>query len=326
MAIGRKGKIPATIITGFLGAGKTTLLNRILSDSPGKKIAVIINEFGEIGIDNQLVIESKEEVIEMNNGCICCTVRGDLIRIVGTMVENGDAYDHIIVETTGLADPAPVLQSFIVDDVMRANTQLNAVITVVDSKHIVQHWDSTEVEEQLAFADVILLNKTDLVAPQDLDELAQRITKMNAMADILRSENCELDAGSLLHLGKFDLQNALSVDPNFLSEDAHEHDTSVYSISIAEQGAIDSDKLSRWLLEFLQANGNDIYRMKGVLNIDDEDRRYVFQGVHMTLDGRPGRPWGPGELRRNELVFIGRNLDEKAIREGVISCLANVVV
>lgn len=326
MAKHPKRKIPSTIITGFLGAGKTTLLNRILSDSPGKRIALIINEFGEIGIDNQLVIESKEEVIEMNNGCICCTVRGDLIRIIGSMVERGEAYDHIIVETTGLADPAPVIQSFIVDDVLRENTELDAVITVVDSKHIGEHWDSAEVEEQLAFADVIVLNKNDLVTPQEVDGLEKRIHKINRMAAILRTSNCELEAGSLLNLKKFDLQNALSVDPNFLSEDAHEHDSSVYSISISEEGIIDGGKLSKWLLEFLQLYGNDIFRMKGVLNVDDEDRRFVFQGVHMTLDGRPGRPWKPGEQRRNELVFIGRNLDEQAIREGVISCLANVAV
>lgn len=317
-------KISSTIITGFLGAGKTTLLNRILSNSPGKRIALIINEFGEVGIDNQLVIESEEEVIEMNNGCICCTVRGDLIRIIGKMVEKGEKYDHIIVETTGLADPAPVIQSFIVDDVMRENTELDAVITVVDSKHIGEHWDSAEVEEQLAFADVIVLNKNDLVSPQEVDGLEKRITKINAIATILRTANCEMDAGSLLNLKKFDLQNALSVDPNFLSEDAHEHDSSVYSISISEQGIIDGDKLSKWLLEFLQLYGQDIFRMKGVLNVDDEDRRFVFQGVHMTLDGRPGRPWKPDEQRRNELVFIGRNLDEKAIREGVMSCLVNV--
>jgi G3E family GTPase len=204
---------------------------------------------------------------------------------------------------------------------MRSKTELDAVVTVVDAKHIVEHWDSSEAQEQIAFADVILLNKMDLVSPEQVDGLEKRVRGANAIAKIYRTQNCELAIDSVLGVKSFDLKNALSIDPEFLSEAAHEHDETVSSISIVEKGSVNSDKLSTWLNQLVQAEGQNLFRMKGILNVDDEDRRFVLQGVHMLLEGRPGKPWKPNEIRRNEMVFIGRDLHEMTIKEGFQSCL-----
>ena len=322
MATLEKSKVPVTVLTGYLGAGKTTLLNRILTHEHGKKVAVIVNEFGEVGIDNQLIINADEEIFEMNNGCICCTVRGDLIRIISNLVQRRDQFDHLVIETTGLADPAPVIQTFFVDEDMQSQIALDAVITVVDAKHISQHWDSDEAQEQIAFADVILLNKIDLVSEAELVDLEKRILAMNAMVKIYRTENSELDMDAILGVQAFDLDRALEVDPEFLSEDAHEHDEDVYSLAIVEDQPLDGDKLSTWVDELLRTKGPDIFRMKGILNLAGEANRYVFQGVHMIFDGRSDRPWKSEESRRSELVFIGRNLNETELRDGFRSCLA----
>jgi G3E family GTPase len=314
--------IPVTVLTGYLGAGKTTLLNRILSENHGRKYAVVINEFGELGVDNDLVVDTDEEVFEMNNGCICCTVRGDLIRIVNGLMKRRGKFDGIIIETTGLANPAPVAQTFFVDEGVRSKTRLDAIVTVVDAKNLgARLIDSAEAEAQIAFADVIVLNKTDLVTVEELTAVEGKIRKINRFAAIHRTERSAVDIAAVLDQGAFDLQRILAeVQPDFLTETEHEHNDDINSMSFELSRPIDPEKFNAWIGQLLAEKGQDLLRTKGILHYAGEDRRFAFQAVHMIADGDFIGPWPAGEAPRSRLVFIGRNLNRPQLRRGFEGC------
>ena len=333
-------KIPVTVLTGYLGAGKTTLLNRILTEPHGKKYAVIVNEFGEIGIDNDLIVGADEEIFEMNNGCICCTVRGDLIRILEGLMKRKGKFDAIIVETTGLADPAPVAQTFFVDQDVMAAARLDAVVTVADAKWLSARLkDAPEAKNQIAFADVIVLNKTDLVSPAELAEVEARIRAINPYAKLHKAQRCNVAIADVLDRNAFDLDRILEIEPEFLSVDDHDHhhdhghghhhhglkhyhDEEMQSVALAIEGDVNPEKFMPWINDVVQKDGASILRSKGILAFKGEAKRFVFQGVHMMLDGDTQREWRPDEKRNSKIVFIGRDLKEAELRAGFLACAA----
>jgi G3E family GTPase len=353
--------IPVTVLTGYLGSGKTTLLNRILTENHGKKYAVIVNEFGEIGIDNDLIVESDEEIYEMNNGCVCCTVRGDLIRVVEGLMRRPGRFDAILVETTGLADPVPVAQTFFMDEDVRAKTELDAVVTLVDAKHLpLRLKDSREAEDQIAFADVVIINKTDLVTHQELHQIEDIVRAINPAARIHFAQRSNVDLSKVLNQGAFNLERALENEPHFLDADDHHdhdhacgpdcthdhhhhdhhhdhhdhhdhdhhhhheapsaiHDITVKSVSL-RGGQMNPDRFFPWIQKITQTDGPNILRLKGIIALENDEERYVVQGVHMIIEGDHQRPWKDGEKRESRLVFIGRNLDQEKLERTFKAC------
>jgi G3E family GTPase len=319
--------VPVTILTGFLGAGKTTLLNRILKEDHGHRIAVIENEFGEVGVDSDIIEKSDEQIVEMNNGCICCTVRGDLIKILGELKDKRSSgalkFDRVVIETTGMADPGPVAQTFFTDEDIGNYYLLDSILTVVDAKHAPKQLDEFhEAQEQVGFADRILLSKTDLVSEEDVNKLAERIKRMNPRAPVKHVHFGEAPIAEILDIRGFNLNAILELDPEFLVDTHHEHHDEVASFVFKSDKPFDGDKLEQFLSGMIQVYGPDLLRYKGVLWMKGKPNRVVFQGVHMMMGGDMGKPWAKGEKKSSILVFIGKNLPKDLFLAGLEQCLA----
>jgi G3E family GTPase len=323
----QENMVPVTILTGFLGSGKTTLLNRILKEEHGHRIAVIENEFGEIGVDNDIIEKSDEQIVEMNNGCICCTVRGDLIRILGELKDRRGQgalnFDRVVIETTGMADPGPVAQTFFTDEEIGNYYLLDSIITLVDAKHAEKQLDEfREAQEQVGFADRILMSKTDLVGEEDVKKLSERIRGMNPRAPIKKVHFGNAPIAEVLDIRGFNLNAILELDPEFLVDSHHEHHDQVESFVFRSDKPFDGDKLEQFLSGMIQVYGPDLLRYKGVLWMKGNPRRVVFQGVHMMMGGDLGKPWAKGEKKESTMVFIGKKLPRDLFLAGLEQCLA----
>jgi G3E family GTPase len=325
-------RIPVTVVTGFLGAGKTTLLNRILGEEHGRRYAVIVNEYGELGIDGGLVVGAEEEVFELNNGCVCCTVRGDLIRVISGLVKRKGGFDGILIETSGLADPAPVAQTFFSDDLIRQRTRLDSVVCVADARHLLARLaDTREAPEQVALADTILINKRDLVDAAGLTAAAAALRGINPTARLLPSTRGDVPLAAMLDQGRFDLGrlDLPAEDEDHEDHDhGHHHDHGRHShgidcVSLWLDRPLDPTRFMPWLQQLAMERGRDLLRAKGIVDLAGSDRRFVFQGVHMMMDTDAGRPWAADEPRDSRLVFIGRNLDRAELAEGLGHCRAD---
>lgn len=317
--------VPVTILTGFLGAGKTTLLNRILNEEHGQRIAVIENEFGEEGIDNDLLFQDEEQIVEMNNGCICCTVRGDLVRILGDLSEKREQgqihFERVIIETTGLADPAPVAQTFFIEENIGDYYLLDGIITIVDAKHGLKQLDEHhEAQEQVGFADRLLVSKTDLVSADSVTELQARLRSINARAPISQAHFGETDIQEILDIRGFNLNAILEIEPDFLDDVSHEHDGDISSFVYRTDKPLDAARIMKFMQVMIRDYGNDLLRYKGILNISGCGDRVIYQGVHMLLTETFGKPWKSREIKESAMVFIGRNLPKEEMLEALDSC------
>mmetsp|Transcript_73869 Transcript_73869/g.102616 ORF Transcript_73869/g.102616 Transcript_73869/m.102616 type:complete len:398 (+) Transcript_73869:44-1237(+) len=331
MAESEPKRVPVTVLTGFLGSGKTTLLNHILQTQHGMKFAIIENEFGEVGVDEKVIKEdSEEQVIEVMNGCICCTVRGDLVKVLKKLRSKLDTFDGVIIETTGMADPAPVAQTFFVDPEVQKIYHLDGIVTVVDCKHVLAHLKEEKPEgvenetvEQIAFADRIILNKTDLVDDAALEEVVTEVQKVNKDAELIKAQHSKVDPAKLLGINAFSLDRVLEMDPEFMNTDGeHQHDNSINSISWKFEGELNVNKMEMWISEMLQTKATDMFRYKGMLAVKGMDTKYLFQGVHMLFNGgfSEDYTWKKDETRECRFVFIGRNLDKAYLEQKFMEC------
>ncbi len=311
-------RVPVTILTGFLGAGKTTLLNRILTENHGEKLAVIVNEFGAVGIDHRLIVGTKEDVVEMSNGCLCCTVRGDLSEALRRLFESrgGHRFSRVVIETSGLAEPVPIIQTFLADPFISAHFKIDAVVCIVDAYHFTSDLEKgTEVEEQIAFADVVIINKTDLVDQVRLVSIHSTVRSLNPQAQIISAKDAIVPIREVVGINAFDLETKLRIAPDFLEDSHHIHNTQINAVAIHEKQPLDFEKVVHWISTRIKQRGDELMRYKGILNIEGEERRVVFQGVHSFFEIKADRPWGNGEERESNLVLIGKNLNRKFFEE-----------